>query len=718
MICRHFGRYYSSETLNRFLRPSTEGVSVKGMANLCEIIGIDTITGKISIDDLAESPLPCVLHWNQNHFVVLYSISGKKTQTKDKRKYHVADPAKGKIQYSTSEMIYHWASNTDSNIDKPTGIAMFFEPLPSFKERQIDNESPRRSFKLLFDYFKAYKKQFASIALALLIGSALQLVLPFLMQWIVDIGIKNEDIRFIWLILLGELLIVIGRAGADFIRRWILLKISTKINISLVSDFFIKLLKLPMSFFDTKLMGDLLQRMGDHDRVQTFLTGELLGLVFTIITFIVLGAMLCVYDIFIFAVFLTCSTIYGMWIASFLSKRKVLDYEVFEKQAINNNLTYRFISSIQEIKLQSCEQRRRLEWEDTQSNLLNTRLKRLKLQQTQEAGSIFIGEIRNILITVLTATAVINHDMTLGGMLAVQYIIGQLSSPVSQMMGFIYSIQDVKISMERINEIHDSKNEQQASGAIRQFPSDNRDIELKKVDFKYDIHRSSKTLDDINVLIKGGETTAIVGTSGSGKTTIIKLLLGYYHPLNGKIEIGGHNLNNYNMKWWRGMCGVVMQDGVIFSESIARNIAVSDGKVDVCRIREAAKIACADKFIEALPLKYETKIGPDGMGLSIGQRQRILIARAVYKNPDYIFFDEATNSLDANNEKEIVDNLTAFFKGKTVVIVAHRLSTVKNADKIIVIDEGNIVESGTHDSLISAKGYYFNLVRNQIDIGN
>lgn len=573
------------------------------------------------------------------------------------------------------------------------------------------------SFKFLWNYISKYKNHFIQIILGLLLGCLLQLIMPFLTQSIVDIGIKHNDIGFVWLVLLGELMIVIGMTATDFIRRWLLLHISMRINISLVSDFFIKLLKLPMSFFDTKLMGDLMQRIGDHARVQNFLTGQVLNVIFTFLSFLTFGIVLFIYDKIIFCVFVAGSIIYALWISSFLRRRKVLDYELFEQQAINQNKTYQFITSMQEIKLQDCEQRRRWEWEDTQADLFKVQMKSLKLQQTQEAGSIFINEVKNILITVFAATAVINGEITLGTMLAIQYIVGQLNSPVEQFMSFIYSLQDVKISLERINEIHEGKNEESKENQAKTFDA-KKSINIENIDFKYDPHALKKILEGISFDIPEGKVTAIVGASGSGKTTLIKLLLGYYRVMSGSISIAGRNINEYNLKWWRRHCGVVMQDGVIFSESIARNIAVDDGEIDVKRLEQAAKIANIHDYVMGLPLKYNTIIGRDGVGLSQGQKQRILIARAVYKNPDFIFLDEATNALDAKNERTIVENLDDFYKGRTVVVVAHRLSTVKNADQIIVIDKGKVVEVGNHEALTAKRGAYYNLVKNQLELGN
>ena len=574
-------------------------------------------------------------------------------------------------------------------------------------------------FKFLFGYIKQYRRYFAQIILGLLLGSVLQLVLPFLTQSIVDVGIRNNDIGFIWLVLIGQLMLTFSRTAVDFIRRWLLLHISMRINISLVSDFFLKLLRLPMSFFDTKLMGDLLQRMNDHSRVNSFLTSQTLSVMFSLISFVVFGAVLFIYNSFIFLVFLAGSIIYGIWIALFMRRRKVLDYELFEQQAINSNKTYQFITSMQEIKLQDCEQRRRWEWEDVQADLFKVQMKSLKLTQTQEAGSIFINELKNIIITVLSATAVIHGDLTLGMMLAVQYIIGQLNSPVEQLMAFFYSLQDVKISLERINEIHLQNNEEDRGREQKtEFDNGGKAISLRNVVFKYDPHSLRTTIGGVNIERPEGKVTAIVGASGSGKTTLIKLMLGYYPVMDGHIYIGYSPLSKYSLKWWRRQCGVVMQDGVIFSESIARNIAVDDGEIDKERLMKAAEIANVKDFVMALPLRFDTIIWRDGVGLSQGQRQRILIARAVYKNPDFIFLDEATNSLDAGNERAIVENLNRFYKGKTVVVVAHRLSTVRNADQIVVLDGGKVVETGTHESLTAKRGAYYNLVKNQLELGS
>lgn len=704
-LCTYYRKKYSTQFLSNYCISTSTGVSLKSLSVAAEQLGFDTMCVRFSKASLHECHLPCILHWNQNHYVVLYKIDFKR------KRYYICDPAKGLLKMNEPEFDSHWLSNNDS------GIALLLEPSSSFGTIAEESTGNGYSIKLIIDYLKEYKKYLFQIILGLLVGCILQLLLPFLTQSIVDIGISNKDLNFIWIVLLGELLIVIGKASTDFIRRWLLLHISVRVNISLVSDFFIKLLKLPMPFFESKHLGDLTQRVGDHNRVQSFLTNQTLSVAFTLLSFLVLGVVLFVYNDTIFGIFLLGSIAYALWIALFLHKRKIIDYELFEQESINQSKTYQFLSSIQEIKLQNCENRRRWEWEDTQADLFHVKVKSLKLQQLQEAGSLLINEIKNILVTAFSATAVINGDITLGSMLAIQYIVGQLNSPIEQLMNFIYSFQDMRISLERINEIHNGVDEDTEIRTKEMKLGNDKSILFKNVDFKYESCSMKKTLDDVTIKIPEKKVTAIVGASGSGKTTLIKLILGYYNLLGGKITVAENDINSYNLKWWRSQCGIVMQDGYIFSESIARNIAVDDNEIDTQRLEMAAKIANIWDYIQSLPLKYDTKIGQEGTGLSQGQKQRILIARAVYKNPEYIFLDEATNALDAKNERAIVENLAQFYKGRTVV-VAHRLSTVKDADQIIVLDSGHVVEVGSHASLTAAQGTYYNLVRNQLELGN
>lgn len=705
MIINYFGRETTIAEIEEVCHSTISGISLKGIADGAKAFGLESYAKKLTISELIKTDYPCILHWNQKHFVVLYKSS------KLGDKFYIADPGRGKYVCTYKDLEEHWIINKQEK----NGIVMSFKKNDNFIYNNT-HQKPKRSITFLSHYMTKYRKYLIQLMLGLLLGCIFQLITPFLTQCIVDIGIVHKDINLIWLILLGEFMIIIGRTTTDFIRRWILLHISMRINISLVSDFFIKLLKLPMSFFDTKMMGDLLQRMGDHGRVQSFLTNQVLSVLFSFLSFVVFGLVLLVYNRFIFCVFALSSIFYGLWILRFLKKRKLLDYELFEQNAINQSKTYQFLTSIQEIKLQNCELRRRWEWEDIQASLFNIQMKALKLQQTQEAGSICINEIKNILITVLAATSVINGQISLGVMLAIQYIVGQLNSPIEQLMNFIYSAQDVKISLERINEIHVVKDE---NNKEKIYPEriESASIIVNNLTFKYNFHSNHKIINQVSAFIPQGKITAIVGASGSGKTTLIKLLLGYYNPLNGSIIIANKNLADFDLKWWRSHCGVVMQDGVIFSESIARNIAIGDEEIDNQKLLNAAKIACIHDFIDSLPLQYHTKIGRDGLTLSQGQKQRILIARAVYKDPNFIFLDEATNALDATNEKQIVENLSNFYRGRTVIIVAHRLSTVKNADQIIVLESGKIVESGTHDSLVSSKGSYYNLVKNQLELG-
>lgn len=709
MICRFYGLKIPYAEINGKLKASSEGVSILGIERVLGYYGFESSAVLVSEKGLPELTLPTILHWNQNHFVVLYRI------TKDAEQFYIADPGKGKSRISREEFLSHWASTELEN--QKAGVAISIIPGNNFIDISRENKSRRSTGNFLNRYFKGFKNKFFKIALCLLLGCVLQLILPFLTQSIVDVGIHDSDIGFIWLVLLGELMIITGRTLTDFLRKRILLKVSMKININMVRDFFIKLLKLPMSFFDTKLMGDLLQRISDHSRVQTFLSTQCLGILFSLMSFVVFGAVLLIYNGLIFSVFILGSVIYGLWLAFFLKRRKIIDYELFEQQSLNQQKTYQFVTSMQEIKLQNCENRRLEEWENTQTNLFGILLKALQLQQSQETGSVFINEIKNIIITVLAATTVINGQMSLGAMLAIQYIIGQLNSPVNQLMAFIYSLQDVKISLERINEVHCGKDEESDGHQLKTFGQD-KGISLKNVCFRYNPDSLKPTIDSISLEIPEGKTTAIVGASGSGKTTLIKLMLGYYPLDSGNITISGKNINDYNLKWWRKQCGVVMQEGVIFSESIERNIAVGDEDVDKDRLEEAARTACIHNYVESLPLGYNTIIGREGAGLSQGQKQRILIARAVYKKPDFIFLDEATNSLDAQNERCIVENLSEFYRGRTVIVVAHRLSTVKDADNIVVLDKGRIVEQGTHAQLIELKKTYYNLVKNQLELGN
>ena len=712
MIAQHYGKHFSIDYLRQRCFISREGVSLMGISKTAEEIGFKTFGGKFTFEQLQEkAPLPCIVHWQQNHFVVVYRIKKNRQRTT----VYVADPGKGLITYNQQEFCENWISTSSKGEEK--GVALLLETTVSFFQQEGEIISHNR-FQFLSNYFLPYRKLFGQLLLGLFLGSILQLFLPFLTQAVVDTGIANQNISFIYLILLAQLMLLFGRTAVDFIRRWILLHISARINISLISDFFIKLMKLPMSFFDTKLLGDLLQRIEDHNRIERFLTAQTLNLLFSIFSLIIFSIVLLVYDLRIFLVFLIGTALYAGWIVFFLKRRRVLDYQFFEQQAINRSKVYQLINGMQEIKLQGCEQRKRWEWEDVQADLFKVNLSTLSMQQTQEAGGICINELKNIVITILAATAVIHGQLTLGMMLSVQYIIGQLNSPVEQMVNFIYQWQDVSISLERINEIHAKEDEEAINQGNIVDLSEGEDISIDNLTFQYEGPYSPKALNNVSLHLPKGKVTAIVGASGSGKTTLIKLLLGYYSPTEGEIVVNKKNINTLDVRWWRQQCGVVMQDGFIFSESIARNIAANNEDIDIERLRNAVTIANIKDHIEKLPLGYNTIIGQEGQGLSQGQKQRILIARAVYRNPQFIFLDEATNALDANNERTIIENLNEFYNGRTVVVVAHRLSTVKNADQIVVLDKGVIAEVGTHQELTLKKGIYYQLVKNQLELGS
>jgi ATP-binding cassette subfamily B protein len=707
MIAAFYGKTYSLQKLRQLAHISREGVSLLGLSDAAEAIGFRTIGARISFEQIHEAPKPLVVHWDQEHFVVVYKVH--------KGKVYVADPAFGLVEYSEIEFKKHWLATVKHGEQK--GICLLFEPTPKFFDLESE-EKDRGNFRFLLKYLKPHRKLVVQLILGFVIGSLIQLIFPFLTQSIVDVGINTQDINFIYLILAAQMMLFLSRMTVDFIRSWILLHISTRINISIISDFLIKLMKMPIGFFETKMIGDLLQRIGDHTRIERFLTSQSLNVIFSLFNIIIFSIVLVIYNVWIFLVFLLGSLLYIAWVFLFLRKRRELDYKRFTQLSDNQSKLIQLINGMQEIKLNNYERVKRWEWERIQARLFKVNISGLTLQQYQQAGSIFINETKNIFITVLAATAVVNGDMTLGMMLAVQYIIGQMNSPLEQMIEFMQVSQDAKISLERLSEIHTQKDEEQDQhGKLTDLPQ-NADITISDMVFQYDGPHSPKVLNNINLNIPRGKVTAIVGTSGSGKTTLVKLLLGFYPPVSGKIKIGDSELTAFQQHWWRAKCGAVMQDGFIFSDTIANNIVVGDEEIDKERLGYAVRMANIQEFIESLPLKYNTKVGQEGIGLSQGQKQRLLIARAVYKNPEFIFFDEATNALDANNEKVILENLDQFFAGKTVVVVAHRLSTVKNAHQIVVLDNGNMVEIGSHDELTKQKGAYYNLVKNQLELGN
>ena len=606
-----------------------------------------------------------------------------------------------------------WLSTNEGG--EKQGVALLLEPTPDFYSN-ADEKLNKRRLGYLFKYLQPYHRLIVQLFLGLLLGSLLQLLLPFLTQSIVDQGIGNRNIGFIYLVLIAQLVLTLSRVSVEFVRGWILLHLGTRVNVSLISDFLAKLMRLPMRFFDTKMTGDLMQRIGDHKRIESFLTGTSLNIIFSFVNVIIFGVVLLVYSYKIFTVFLIGSTLYALWVLMFLKKRAELDNRRFAQMSANQSNVIQLIQGMQEIKLNGCEQQKRWEWESIQAKLFRVSVKGLALSQYQQSGAFLLNETKNIIITIIAAKSVVDGSMTLGMMLAVQYIIGQLNSPIEQLIGFFNAFQDAKISLERLSEIHLRNDEENLEdNLIADIPSD-ADLSVVNLSFRYEGPDSELVLNNINIKIPVGKQTAIVGTSGSGKTTLVKLLLGFYPPTSGEILIGQNSIETYSIRHWREECGVVMQDGFIFSDTIARNIAPGVENIDKQQLVKAAKIANIYDFIISLPLGFNTKIGGEGHGLSQGQKQRILIARAVYKNPKYIFFDEATNSLDASNERMILENLQDFFKGRTAVVVAHRLSTVKNADQIIVLEKGNVVEVGTHKELTASKGAYYTLVKNQLEL--
>jgi ATP-binding cassette subfamily B protein len=713
MISKHYGKSYSLQKLRRYSYITREGVSLLGINEAAESIGFRTIGVKISFEKLTkDAPLPCIVHWNQNHFAVVYKIR--------KNKVFVADPAGGFITYSTEEFKKSWLSTVNNG--QQTGVALLLEPSPSFYEQDVKIEGTRKkSFSQLFKYLKNYRKFIIQLFIGLLLGSLLQLILPFLTQSIVDIGINTRNVNFIYLILIGQLMLFFSRMSVDFIRRWILLHLSTRISIAIVSDFLIKLLKLPLSFFDSKMVGDLLQRIDDHSRVERFLSSSSLNILFSFFNLLVFGIVLAVYNLSIFFVFFTFSAVYVGYILVFMKKRAELDYKRFSQLSGNQNNLIQMIYGMPEIKLNNCETQKRWDWERIQAKIFKLNVAGMKLQQYQDAGNFFINELKNILITFMAAMAVINGQMTLGMMLAVQYIIGSLNGPINDFISFSRDWQDARISLDRIGEIHALEDESDEikddSQRVSVMPESGTII-IKNLSFQYEGPHSPKVIEDLDLIVPEGKITAIVGSSGSGKTTLMKLLLKFYRPIQGEVQLGGVGLQYISNKEWRKRCGVVMQDGYIFSDTIARNISLSDETIDHKRLLHAVKIANIKDHIESLPLGYNTKIGTNGSGLSQGQKQRLLIARAVYRNPEFIFFDEATSALDSNNEKRIMENLNEFFRGRTVLVIAHRLSTVKNADQIVVLEKGKIVEAGGHEELVHSRGLYYELVKNQLELGN
>lgn len=706
IIFKYYGQLVSIHKIRKLCQTTKNGVNLLGISEAAEKLGFRTYGVRLSLEQLHEAELPCILHWNQNHFVVLYKIR--------KGRYYISDPAGGLISYEENEFTKNWFSTKELH----AGLSLLLSPGPNFY--QLDEEEPELALKWgkIFTYFYKYKRLFVQLILGMVLGTILQLITPFLTQSVVDIGINTKNISFINLILIAQLMLFIGSTAVSFIRSWIMLHISTRVNISILTDLLIKIMKLPMGFFDLKTHGDLMQRMADQQRIESFLTGNTLSTAFSIVNMLIFGTLLVVYNKTIFLVFFVATILYTLWILVFMKYRRELDQKRFKISSENQTYMVEMIQSIKDIKLNNAQKQKRWGWEALQARLFKFKVQSLALSQYQSVGSMAINQAKGILITFISAKAVIDGEMTLGGMMAVQYIVGMVSSPVQSLLGFMQSYQDAKISLERLNEIYETEEEENIQTDYLNSLPESKTIEMRNVTFRYYGAGNDPVFTKLNLTFPEGKTTAIVGMSGSGKTTILKLLLRFYDYEEGEIFVGGKKIDQLSFSLWRDSCGSVLQDSYVYADTIERNIAINDEFPDEEKLKKAIEIANLDDFIAEQPFGLATKIGTAGKGISQGQRQRLMIARAVYKEPAFLFLDEATNSLDANNERTIIENLDRFFKNRTVVVVAHRLSTVKNADNIVVLDKGEIVEQGTHQELTAKRGHYFELVRNQLELGN
>jgi ATP-binding cassette, subfamily B, bacterial len=722
IIAKYYGKTISTQKLRDYSETTREGSNMMYLSDAAEAVGFRTLGVKMNLEKLEEAPLPCILYWNKNHYVVLYDTPSYSNGifsrfSKKNTTFNISDPAIGLITYTKEELLKFWIGH-NANENTEEGIALMLEPTPKFFQSEFDKEDKKGlSYGLLFQYILRYKSFLIQLSIGLSIGSLLQLIYPFLTQSIVDVGIQNHNIHFIYLILFAQLFLFIGSTGIQIIQSWIMLHLSARVSISLISDFFIKLMNLPISFFDVRLTGDIMQRINDHHRIERILTASSLNVLFSIVNLFIMGGILAYYNLQIFFVFFAGSLLYFGWITLFLKKREVLDYKRFSEVSQEQSKVIELINGMQEIKLHNAEKEKRWGWEYVQARLFRVSMKSMILGQTQGIGSSTINQLKNFFIVILSAKLVIDGQITLGMMMTISSIVGGLDGPIGLLIGFVYEVQDAKISLARLSEIHDKEDEaQQEQHQTQEIPK-NCAIEIKDLSYRY-IGSDLNVLENLNLTIPAHKITAIVGTSGSGKTTLMKLLLKFYEPNNGEINLGNTKLNNITQKSWRANLGAVMQEGFIFNDTIASNIAVGIDNIDKERLDYATDVANIKEFISGLPLGYNTKIGSEGVGMSTGQKQRMLIARAVYKNPEMLFFDEATSSLDTNNEKEIMEKLDIFFENKTVVVIAHRLSTVMNADQIVVLEKGKIIEIGNHKELVKLKGSYFELVKNQLNIGS
>jgi ATP-binding cassette subfamily B protein len=712
MIAKFYGKYYSLQHLRDRCGLTKEGASLLDLSHAAESIGLRTLSIKCSIDDLiSKIPLPTIIHWNNSHFIVVYKI--KKHKDILSSVIYVSDPAKGLLKYKASDFISKWYKKKEEE-----GLLIALEPQADFYQRETEEKVERKkNLENFLSYFRPYKKSFVNLFVVMLLVTILQGFLPFISKAVIDVGIQTHDVDFINMVLIANIAIIVSVLLSNMVRDWILLHITSRVNIALISDYLIKLMQLPITFFENKMAGDILQRANDHERIRSFIMNNSLNMIFSTLTFVVFGIILLIYNKVIFFIFLAGSIVYVLWVFAFLRVRKKLDWEYFELVSKNQSYWVETIASIQDIKINNYEKQKRWKWENIQARLYKVNIKVLNITNTQNSGAQFIDTLKNLFITFYCAKAVIAGEITFGVMISTQFIIGMLNGPVVQFIQFIISFQFAQISFLRLNEIHQIPDEHENVGNNHVALPDNKNLYVKNVAFQYSPN-STLVLKGINLIIPEGKITAIVGDSGSGKSTLLKLLLRLYKPSYGDILIGNMNINNISLKQWRDKCGAVMQDGKIFNDTILNNIVLDDEHIDYEKLKKAVHTANISQEIERLPLGYQTMMGEQGRGLSGGQKQRILIARALYKNPDYLFFDEATNSLDTINEQKIVAALDEVFKGKTVIVVAHRLSTIKKADQIIVIQDGSIVEMGDHDSLMTRKARYFMLVQSQSDLRN
>lgn len=715
MIAKFYNKFYSLQHLRDKCGITKEGVSFLDLSHGAELIGLRSLSIKCTIDDLLQKiPLPAIVHWDNSHYVVVYKTVARQNsrkKTSGNGSVYVSDPAKGYIKYSSGEFINKWIiPGTDK------GLLMAIEPQADFYERRDDEKTERmKTFATFFGYFKPYKKSFINLFIVMLLVTILQGLLPFISKAVIDIGIQTHDLDFINIVLIANIAIVISVLLSNLVRDWILLHVTSRINIALISDYLIKLMRLPITFFENKMTGDILQRAQDHERIRSFIMDNSLNMVFSALTFVVFAVIMFVYNPVIFSIFLGGSFIYVIWVMAFLRIRKKLDWEYFDLVSKNQSYWVETIASIQDIKINNYEKQKRWKWEEIQARLYRVNIRVLNITNTQNLGAQFIDSLKNLFITFYCAKAVINGEITFGVMISTQFIIGMLNAPVVQFIQFVISFQFAKISFLRLNEIHQLEDEHESVGTNNADLPENKNLIINNVAFQY-TPNSKFVLQSINLVIPEGKVTAIVGDSGSGKSTLLKLLLRLYKPSYGEIMIGSMNINNISLRQWREKCGAVMQDGKIFNDTIMNNITLDDERIDYEKLKKALQTANIAGEIEQLPLGYQTMMGEQGRGLSGGQKQRVLIARALYKNPDYLFFDEATNSLDTINEQKIVSALDSVFKNKTVIVIAHRLSTIQKADQIIVMQSGRVVEIGDHNSLMQRTGHYYQLVQSQLNL--